>query len=85
MSLRSRLLQQREMIPNRRDCDKRVNGKSTEEGGGGVRRGRCRWWLVMEEEKKRGIIPAEGLNRTLAELQRRYREELAQRVRAKST
>jgi len=33
--------------------------------------------LATEEEKQAGMVPPEGLNKTLAELQRRYRKESA--------
>jgi len=40
--------------------------------------------LATEEEKRRGIIPPEALNRTPGELQRRYRQESAKSARSKS-
>jgi len=40
--------------------------------------------LATEEEKRRGIIPPEALNRTPAELQRRYRQGSAKSARSKS-
>ena len=40
--------------------------------------------LATEEEKRRGIIPPEALNRTPAELQRRSRQGSAKSARSKS-